>query len=813
MEKHEVFALEEDEKGETNLVQMMVDTGGAPPKKQRPYRLPFAAREEVARQIKKMEDAGVILPSKSPWASPIVFVQKKDGTHRFCVDYRALNAVTTPDIFPLPRIDDLLDQLGKAKYFSTLDLAAGYWQIQMHPDSRQKTAFVTHMGLHEFCVMPFGPRNAPAVFQRLMQQVLAGLKTKNCSKFTSAYINDILVFSSTLKEHIQYLELVVNRLLKFGLKLRPNKCHFIRQEVHYLGFVLMPFGLKTSEEHVRAVTEFSVTKDVQGVRQFLGLASYYRRFIPSFAKVAHPLHALTRKDALFDWNQDCQHSFKLLKQLLSSAPLLAFPKFDQEFVLETDASGLGLGAVLSQRQPDGKIHPVAFASSALSPCEKNYSVTELETLAVVWAVSHFQCYLYGQEVVVYTDHSAVCTILSSPHGSGKHARWWVKVHGGGIKSMQIGHRSGRENTNADALSRSPGASTESEDSNETVAMQLQSEEVSDLLQVVPGAYLPIQSDVLAKEQRKDSKVQAVIQFLTDGTVPEDKKLSRAVIRQSSLFILSDDVLYYLDPKRGHRRAVVPKTLCEMVMKGVHGGPFAGHFSGDRLYKTLVRSWYWEGMYSDCEKHRKGYSQCCIVMGGGKCGNPPLQPIPVSRPFQILGIDIMDLPCTERGNKHVLVIQDFLTKWPWVFPMPDQKTSRIVDILVENIIPMCGVPEVLLSDRGTNLLSFLMKDVCRCLGIKKLSTTAYHPQCDGLTERFNRTLKTMLRKHVDLYGTQWDKFLHGVLWAYCNTPHESTAEKPHSYCFGEIVDTLLRLPLYLSLSWRRRMSLTTADNLC
>ena len=222
MEKHEVFALEEDEKGETNLVQMMVDTGGAPPKKQRPYRLPFAAREEVARQIKKMEDAGVIRPSKSPWASPIVLVRKKDGTHRFCVDDRALNAVTTPDTFPLPCIDDLLDQLGKAKYFSTLDLAAGYWQIQMHPDSRQKTAFATHMGLHEFCVMPFGLRNAPAVFQRLMQQVLAGLKTKNCSEFTSAYIDDILVFSSTLEELIQHLELVVNRLLKFGLKLRPN---------------------------------------------------------------------------------------------------------------------------------------------------------------------------------------------------------------------------------------------------------------------------------------------------------------------------------------------------------------------------------------------------------------------------------------------------------------------------------------------------------------------------------------------------------------------------------------------------------------
>ena len=189
------------------------------------------------------------------------------------------------------------------------------------------------------------------------------------------------------------------------------------------------------------------------------------------------------------------------------------------------------------------------------------------------------------------------------------------------------------------------------------------------------------------------------------------------------------------------------------------------------------------MFTDTLKHCKGCPQCCIVAGGGRPGKPPLQPIPVSRPFQILGIDVMDLPQTERGNKHVLVIQDFLTKWPWVFPILDQKTSRIVEILVWEIIPMCGVPECLLSDRGTNLLSYLMKDVCGLLGIQKLNTTAYHPQCDGLTERFNRTLKTMLRKHADLYGKQWDQYLHGVLWAYRNTPHEATAEKPSFLLFG------------------------------
>ncbi len=669
-EKHDVFALEEGEKGETDLVQMEVITGEAPPKKQRPYRLPFAAREEVARQIKRMEEAGVIQPSKSPWASPIVLVRKKDGSHRFCVDYRALNAVTTPDTFPLPRIDDLLDQLGNAKYFSTLDLAAGYWQIQMHPDSQQKTAFTTHMGLHEFRVMPFGLRNAPAVFQRLMQQVLAGLSPEDGPDFTSAYIDDILVFSATLEDHIQHLEQVINRLLEVGLKLRPNKCKFIRQEVNYLGFVLTPFGLKTSEEHVRAVREYVAPTDVRGVRQFLGLASYYRRFIPSFAKIAHPLHALTRKGAVFDWNEDCQEAFEKLKQVLSDSPVLAFPSFNLEFVLETDASGVGLGAVLSQKQQDGKLHPVAFASRALSPCEKNYGITDLETLAVVWALSHFRSYLYGQEVVVYTDHSAVCSILSSPHNSGKHARWWMRVHCGGVKSLQIRHRSGRENTNADALSRSPTGRPVLEGSDDEVIMQVQSEDVSDLLKLAPEDQPIIQSDVLATEQRKEAKLQAIIQFLVTGTFPEDEKLCRAVVRQSCLFTLSNDVLYYLDPKKGYKRAVVPKTLREVVMKSVHGGPFAGHFSGDRLFKTLMRSWYWEGMYTDCEKHRKGCPQCCIVVGGGKHGNPPLQPIPVSRPFQILGIDIMDLPKTDRGAKHVVVIQDFLTKWPWVFPLPD-----------------------------------------------------------------------------------------------------------------------------------------------
>ena len=312
----------------------------------------------------------MIQPSKSPWASPVVLVRKRDGTHRFCVDYRELNSVTKPDTYPLPRTEDLLDQLGKSRYFSTLDLASGFWQTRIHPDSVEKTAFTTPHRLFEFQGMPFGLTNAPGVFQRLMQQVLMGLNPENSPDFVSVYIDDILVFSKTLEEHLQHLEIVLKRVIEVGLKLKPVKCQFFRQEVEYLSHMITPLGLKTSNRHVAAVDQFPIPANLREVRRFLGMASYYRRFIPSFAKIAHPLHALTRKDVQFLWTQECQEAFETLKKQLTSAPVLGYPIFDAPFVLETDASIDGLGAVMSQTQEDRKLHPIAYASRALTPSER-----------------------------------------------------------------------------------------------------------------------------------------------------------------------------------------------------------------------------------------------------------------------------------------------------------------------------------------------------------------------------------------------------------------------------------------------------------
>ncbi len=370
-ENHQAFCIDDDERGETDLVQLHIHTGDAAPKKQPVRRMPFAVRREVARQLQAMQAAGVIEPSNSPWASPVVMVRKKDGTHRFCVDYRQVNAVTRADTFPLPRIDDLLDQLGDSKYFSTLDLASGYWQIRVHADSQEKTAFVTPQGLFEFRVMPFGLTNAPAVFQRLMQRVLMGLNPEDGPDFVSVYIDDILVFSRTISEHLRHLQLVLERLKEAGLKLKPTKCHFIREEVEYLGHIITPQGLKPNPKLVAAVQEYPAPKNIRNVRQFLGLSSYYRRFIPQFARIAQPLHMLTRKGAELHWDTDCQSAFSTLQRKLSQAPVLAYPSFDNPFVLETDASIQGLGAVLSQQQDDRTNHPVAYASRALSASERN----------------------------------------------------------------------------------------------------------------------------------------------------------------------------------------------------------------------------------------------------------------------------------------------------------------------------------------------------------------------------------------------------------------------------------------------------------
>ena len=774
----DVFALNASELGTTTLVQHVIRTGEQMPIRQPVRRMPFALRGEVDQMVKEMLEQGVVQPSSSPWASPIVLVRKKDGGMRFCVDYRRLNHVTKLDEFPLPRIDDTLDLLAGAMYFTTLDLASGYWQVAVDPASQEKTAFATSSGLYEFRKMPFGLVNAPATFQRLMEVVLSGLARDSCH----VYLDDVLVLGRTLEEHNANLTKVLSRLREAGLRLKPKKCEFAQESVRYLGHVVSAQGVQADPEKLRAVSHYSPPTDVKSLRSFLGLASYYRRFVPGFSRTAAPLHALTRNGIPYIWTPDCQQAFEKLKELLTSAPLLKYPDFTKPFILETDASGDGLGAVLAQRQEDGLVRPIAYASRSLQKHERNYGITELEGLGVVWAAKHFRPYLYGHRCTVFTDHEALKSLLNTPQPSGKLARWGMALQ---ELNLTIEHRSGKHNANADALSRHPlPESIDGTPTERLVAALTTADKRED------GSE---DGSTLATLQQQDAELAPMIKYLETGTLPQDDREARQIAISSGQYTLEDDILYHVEDN-GTLRVVPPVSQRERLFMEAHGGRFGAHLSDAKVYSEIRRHYWWMGMRRDVSRWTKGCI-VCATRSVGRAVKSPLTPIPVAGPFDRIGVDVIKFPKTSRGNQYAVVFVDYLTKWPEVFAVPDQSAATIAKLLVEEIVSRHGVPSQVLSDRGRAFLSSLMQEVERLLGFKKVNTSAYHPQTDGLVERYNRTLTAMLAKTVDKKGPEWDTQLPYVLFAYRACQQSSTQESPFFLLYGR--DPRLPTPAILS----------------
>ena len=442
----DVFAFDSSQLGEYSKVSHTIPTE-VPPIHVPPYRYPPHKRKEISDQIEKMIELDVVQPSSSPYASPVVLVLKKDNTYRICVDFRKLNSVTKTDIYPLPNIDDALSSFNGCQYFSTLDCNAGYWQINVDKSDREKTAFVTQDGHYEFKRMPFGLKNAPSCFQRVMDVILAGLKWSECL----VYLDDIIVFADSFKQMISRLESVFKRMRSSGLTLKPSKCFLAADSVPFLGHIVSKDGIKPDPSKLNAISDFKPPVNLKALRSFLGLASYYRKFIDNFSKIVRPMTDLTKKESDFIWGEKENQSFEEIKLKLISFPTLAHYNPNAELKIRTDACGYGIGAALLQKCGDD-FKPLSFASRRMSRAEMNYTISEQECLAVIYAIERFEQYLTPNPFIIETDHCALCWIKTKAKLPARLHRYTLLLK---PYNYTIKYRSGHSNKDADCLSRYP----------------------------------------------------------------------------------------------------------------------------------------------------------------------------------------------------------------------------------------------------------------------------------------------------------------------------------------------------------------------
>lgn len=769
-----VFAAHEEDYGRTDAVQHHIPTGVAPPSRERYRPVPPSIFPELRRLLQSMLESGVVSESSSPWAAPIVLVKKKDGTWRFCVDYRKLNGLTHKDAFPLPRIEESLTCLKQSRWFSTLDLASGYWQVEVDPQDRKKTAFTTPLGLYEFQRMPFGLCNAPATFQRLMQRCLGSMVNDTLL----IYLDDIIIFSPDFQSHLQHLEQVFDKLWRHGLKLQPHKCSLFQPKVNYLGHVVSKEGVATDPEKTIAVQRWKPPTTVREVRSFLGLAGYYRRFIPGFSRVAAPLHALTtgtatQKDRPVQWTEGCQVAFDKLKRALVSPPVLAYADFSRPFHLYTDASLDGLGAVLSQVQ-EGRERVIAYASRSLLPTErndKNYSSFKLELLALKWAVTEkFKDYLWGVKFTAFTDNNPLVHLKTATLGAVEQ-RWAAQLAN---FDFDVKYRPGVTNKNADVLSRFP-------QEEETKACPVMAEGAEE-------AEAP--ESEWAERQQEDPALQEVRAWLQRGRLPttEDRSAARPaakrLLRDWSRLRLEEGVLQR-KVREQHTgdvlwQIVLPPAWTHKVWKQYHQN--MGHMGAARTEAALRRGFFWPNLGPEVREWSAGCPQC-VQRKNLPVVKAPLVPIECSYPLEIIAMDYLSLGRKGDYYQHILVMTDLFSRHSWAVPTRDQTAVTTAKALWRTVIQTWGCPEKILSDRGATFESTVVAELCQLYGCTKLRTTPYHPQGNGACERFNQTVLSLLRLLEEDDHPRWPDKLPALLQAYNNSEHSCTGLTPHFVLHG------------------------------
>ncbi|UYV70284.1 hypothetical protein LAZ67_7002373 [Cordylochernes scorpioides] len=736
--------------GRTSLAKHQIHTEDAQPIKHKPYRVSAKERTIIKDQIDEMLEEGIIRRSSSPWSFPVILVKKRDSKYRFCVDYRKLNEVTVKDVYPFPRIDDVMDTLQGSKYFSAIDLKSGYWQVEIEERDKEKTAFTTAHGLYESNVMPFGLCNAPATFERNMDNVLGNLRWQICL----CYLDDVIIYSSDFPTHIKRLEAVLRCFSESNLKLNAKKCRFAFEELEILGHITNQEGIKPAEYNIKAVRDFPQPKKAKEVQSFLGMCSYYRKFIKDFSLIADPLTSLIRKNVQFIWTGKQEEAFQNLKKALMNPPILGHFDPNAATCIHTDASNIGLGATLIQNI-GGEEKVISYLSRTLSKPEQNYSTTEKECLAVVWSISKLWPYLYGRHFKIVTDHHALCWLKNLKDPTGRLARWALKIQ---EYNFEIIHKSGKKHLDADGLSRGPLPENEWDEDYERLFLNQIIDEKDDFIENI-------------KENLSGNKRSITQNFKEEN-----------------------GCLYKKNPNPEGREwlLVVPKKRRKEIMSEYHNHMLNGHLGVARTTYRLKNKYYWPSMLKDVSEFVKTCHLCQSRKGSNQLPSGLLQPIPPANyPFERIGIDFVGpLPSTKRRRKWIIVLTDYYTKYAETKAVPEATVKEVSTFLIEHIFLRHGAPRFLISDRGSQFTSNLMKEVMKMCKVKHCFTTSYHPQTNGLTERLNRTLINMISMYVNTDQKNWDEILPFVTHAYNTTIQETTGYSPFFLLFGREPMSLL-----------------------
>lgn len=758
-----------DNKGVTNFIHKVKLRPEIPPVQQKLRRLPFSIRDDVTAELVRMEKEGIIERiDSSPWVSPILAIKKKSGQLRLCTDLREVNKAVVIDSHPLPHIEEVFHELRGAQMFSTIDLQSAYHQLPLHADSRDLTAFITHEGLFRYLKVPYGLASAPSAFQRMMSHVLAGVKGVQC------YLDDIIISGETPEVHEQRLKTVLQRLHDTGLKLNMSKCRFRKTELPFLGHIISAAGLRPDLDHIKAVADAPTPHDAPALRSFLGLTSFYSKFIPNYSVVVEPLRALLRKDCKYAWTTDAQHAFTQVKTLIVTSPALALYDPALPTIVTTDACDYGIGAVLTQLHGDTE-KTVAFASRTLTDSERKYSTIEKEALACVWATERWRTYLWGNHFTLCTDHSPLTTLLTTK-GLGRAgmriARWSARLLN---FNYTIKYKRGCDNVIADCLSRLPlpHADMDVEPDTEVVAL------VSDDFAAITAAELTAAC--------KDCPVlQQVRHYMQHGWPRTHKGLDPAIQPyfklQTELSAHGDCII------RGSHRVVVPSELQPKLIQIAHDT----HQGIVRTKQRLRALYWWPGMDASVQAAIKSCVTCAQHDKTAVVKAAPLTPVSLpDGAWEKLAIDIVGPYLNAPPDcRYAITMVDYYSKWPEVAFASEVTSASIIKFL-SIVFSREGNPLELVTDNGSVFVSAEFESFLASRDIKHLRSSVYYPQCNGEVERWNRVLKDCLQT-ADIEGRPWKQFVTDFLFSYRATPHSLTQVSPAELLHGRPLNTKLNI---------------------